>query len=452
VTAATRIPEARHPAPALPMLLLLMGLSSAAGDLLIFHDHVDSMFFGRDQRFTFLLRLSVFALGCGLAVAGAVTLVGLARTRRSPGAALAAAAGVSTALMVVPITVAFYLWPPHETWDGLRGQVVRVSMWQATFTTAVITAGLAWAAWQDRAVRLLAAAAIGAGLLATPPPPLEEWLWEHVTRPALDLGSDGRIIHDVPRFWATTLATSAGALAWGVLAAVIAHRLPRVPADAVAPRPPRRALRAFAVSLILMALLAIAAGLTLAAVIGKPASETGRLDVIIPIAVAAGASLVAAALLWLAITDVGAAASRRLVIAAALVIWCVVVTTAQTLFSQRPEPAGSRFAVFEAPWMPGMAGAVVAAAALVAIAGALDGIARHLGQRPSRAQTVVVVLALVVGAATVPWLLGFGTRVLPMDGLRIATLSSAALVDLAAWLALARSAWRSAQLPGSVGR
>jgi hypothetical protein len=70
--------------------------------------------------------------------------------------------------------------------------------------------------------------------------------------------------------------------------------------------------------------------------------------------------------------------------------------------------------------------------------------ARHAGQEPGRFQLVVVVLALVIGAATVPWLLGFGTRALPLDGLRIATLGSATVVNLAAWFALARAAWRTA--------
>jgi hypothetical protein len=94
--------------------------------------------------------------------------------------------------------------------------------------------------------------------------------------------------------------------------------------------------------------------------------------------------------------------------------------------------------------MPGMVGAAVAVLAMLGMASALTAIARQAGQPPSRAQTINVVLALVIGALTTPWVLGFGTRRLPMDSLRIATLVSAAAVNLAAWIALARSAWRTA--------
>ncbi|MBZ0237358.1 MAG: hypothetical protein K8M05_33885, partial [Deltaproteobacteria bacterium] len=114
-----------------------------------------------------------------------------------------------------------------------------------------------------------------------------------------------------------------------------------------------------------------------------------------------------------------------------------------------PEPTGPGlnpllFAIFEPPWMPGMVGAAVAVVALLAIASSLAAIARQAGQRPSRVQTVVIVLALVIGALTTPWVLGFGTRRLELDTLRVATLASAAVVNLAAWIALARSAWRAA--------
>ena len=95
--------------------------------------------------------------------------------------------------------------------------------------------------------------------------------------------------------------------------------------------------------------------------------------------------------------------------------------------------------------MPGMVGAVVAVVAILSMASALNAIARQAGQRPSRGQTVVVVLALVIGALTTPWVLGFGTRSLEMSSLRVATLVSAAVVNLAAWIALARSAWRSSR-------
>jgi hypothetical protein len=94
--------------------------------------------------------------------------------------------------------------------------------------------------------------------------------------------------------------------------------------------------------------------------------------------------------------------------------------------------------------MPGMAGAVAAVAALLFITSGLAAVAREAGQPPGRAQAVIVLLALVIGAATVPWVLGFGTRTIPIDGLRIATLASAALLNLASWLAIARVAWRVA--------
>ena len=94
--------------------------------------------------------------------------------------------------------------------------------------------------------------------------------------------------------------------------------------------------------------------------------------------------------------------------------------------------------------MPGMVGAAVAVMALLNINAALTHVARQAGQPPSRAQNIIILLALVIGALTTPWVLGFGTRSLEMDTLRIATLGSAALVNLAAWIALARSAWRTA--------
>lgn len=441
------IPAARHPAPALPMVVALIGVAAAVGWLAV--AWVDAQ---EAQRGVFggplstLVRLGFNALWSGLSLAALVTTFGLARTRRSPGAALATAAMAVNVLSVVPVLVAFYVWPLTDAFGGWRGDVLRIARWEGIAVGAAFVGGLAWAAWEDRTVRVVAAAALGAALLQAPPPPIEDWLYERLARRAWAFDGPMPRLADPFLLWIVPTVMATAALAAGLLEAWIAHRLPRVPADATAPRPPARALRGFAVALVVMALVAIAAGLTVAVVQGKPASATGSLGLVIPLAVALATAGVAAALFALAIADVGARAARRFTLAGVLVTWCVTVTLVQTLWSRRPQPPGARFTVFEAPWMPGMVGAAVAVAALLAIAGALDATARELGQRPSRAQGAIIVLALVVGAATVPWLLGFGTRALPLDGLRIATLASAAVVNLAAWFALARAAWRCASV------
>jgi hypothetical protein len=435
------IPATRHPAPALPLILILAGVSTGLAWLVLTWAEIQRVTRGEDAGRFIVIRLGFHAGWSGFAVAALVSTFGLARTRRSPGAALATAALAANVLAIVPATIAFHVWPLDAAFAGWRGDVLRIAGWQQTGVSAVFTGGLIWAAWGDHAVRVVAAAAFGAALLSSPPPPIEDWLFERFVLRGWELGGLPRVADPV-LVWSVPVVLATLGLCSSVLTAWIAHRLPRVPADAMAPRPPARALRWFAAALVTMAVVAIVAGLVIAVVQGKPASETGALGLYIPIAVGLATAGVAAALLALSITDVGAAASRRYAVAAALVTWCVTVTAAQTLWSRRPQQPGARFTVFESPWMPGMVGAAVAVAALHAIAGALDATARALGQRPSRAQSAIVVLALVIGAATVPWLLGFGTRAQPMDGLRVATLASAAAVNLAAWMALARAAWR----------
>lgn len=209
------------------------------------------------------------------------------------------------------------------------------------------------------------------------------------------------------------------------------------------PRSPAPSLRRLAVALAVVAVVVIAAGLAVALAQGQPSARTHPLELVVPVAVAVAAALLAAALLELLRADLPPRASRALAVAAVLVVWIVAVVAAQTLWARRGAPRPG-FTIFEDPWMPGLVGAAVAGAALLALAVGLDALARAGGRAPARGHAAIVALALVVGAATAPWVLGFGTRSQPLDGLRVATLGSAALVNLVAWLALARGAWRAA--------
>jgi hypothetical protein len=240
-----------------------------------------------------------------------------------------------------------------------------------------------------------------------------------------------------------------GRLAWAGATVVIAMRQPAVPVDTVASRPPAPALRRFAVSLIVMAAVAIAAGITLAFNPRTDAYTISALDLVVPIVVGIIASAVAAALVDVAHTDVVPVSSRRAAVAAICVLWCVAVLAAMMLSRPRFGTTGGLNPLLGSlltaeTTMPAMVGAGVVAIALLNIAQALSACAQQAGLRPSRAQTVIIILALAIGALTTPWVLGFGERGVPMDSLRIATLVSAAVVNLAAWIALARSAWRAA--------
>lgn len=439
------LPAARDPAPSLAPSLAVLGIVGAAHGLLLnwFRVEMWTSYTPRSLHHWTLVTLGAQAMAIGALTAAAVAAVALVRARRSPGAALAAAALLAGVVSAAVTMYAYWLYPGHEASRGWRYEVIGLGQWAAFAQSVLTVIGLAAAAWDDRGVRLFAPVALGAALVASPPPPLLRWAYARAEAGSTTIEGALMII-DEGRMWIVPGMIGAAAVTWGLTAAWLAHRQLRIPADAMAPRPPAPALRAFAISLLVMAAVAIVAGLTIAVVQGRRHDETGILPVLIPVSVGAAALLVAGALLWITMTDVPAAAARRFGGAAVLALWCVAVVAGQTLSSRRPVAPGSRFTVFEAPWMPGMVGAVVAVAALLLITSGLAACARAAGRPPSRLQTVIVLLALVIGAATVPWLLGFGTRVLPLDGLRIATLGSAALVNLAAWIALARTAWRTA--------
>lgn len=439
------IPLARDPAPSLAPSLAVLGIAGAAHALILNWIRVESWtsYWPRGLQYWTLVSLAGQALTIGALAAAAVAAVALVRARRSPGAALAAAALVASVVSAAAMLYAYWLHPVFDALHGWRYEVLVLVDWAGFAQAVLIVVGLAAAAWDDRSVRGFAPVALGAAIASSPPPPLSRWAKTYVERDATTVDG-GLMIIDESRLWIVPGLVGAAAVTWGLTTAWLAHCQRRVPVDAMAPRPPALALRAFVISLLVMAAVAIVAGLAIAVVQGWRHDETGILPLLIPVAVGAAALLVAAALLAITMTDVPAAAARRFGGAAILVLWCVAVVAAQTLSSRRPYPQGTRFTIFDAPWMPGMVGAVVAVAALLLIAGGLAACARDAGRPPGRLQGVIVVLALVIGAATVPWLLGFGTRAIPLDGLRIATLASAALVNLAAWFALARAAWRTA--------
>ncbi len=445
---ATEIPRVRPAAPSLAVAAAMLAASGAALPLVLTALRFDAAGWqrGDNQRLWTLFTLGASALSLGATVVAAAGALALVRMRRTPGAALAAAAFGASAVALSIQLVATWLWPWAGAARGWRMQIGDIGGWVATAVPLLATVGLCAASWGDRAIRVVAPAAVGAALLAAPPPPLLSWAYSWVEFGAyrwdVELGAY-RLVPDA-RLWIVPSLLAAGWLAWGASTAWLVARQPGVPSDALAPRPPAPCLRRLSVSMLIMPVVGVGAGLVIAMVQGRPADGTGPLGVVIPSAVAAASALVAASLIAVAVTDVSAAAARRCAAAAICVLWLVAVVVAQTLGSQRPEAPPKLFTVFEPPWMPGMAGAVVAALAMINMASALAVMARDAGQPTSRAQTMIVVLALVIGAITTPWVLGFGTRSLPLDALRISTLGSAALVNLAAWIALARSAWRVA--------
>ncbi len=452
----------------MPLAVAVWGAGSAALALSLnaLRVDVEGWRLGHNQRLWTLLTLGGAALAIGSMIAAAAAALSLLRARRSAGAALTVAAFGGGALVLVVQLVATWSWPLDVASRGWRLDALVVGDWVRCAVPVLATIGLCAAGWADRGVRLIAPGAIGAALLAVPPPPLVSWAHSWIEHGAWrwDVDAGAYVMRPDGRMWIVPALIAVGGLAWAAGTAVLVLRQPAVPTDAVAPRSPAPALRRFAVASVVMPIVAVAAGLAIALAQGQPASETRLLAVLIPVAVGAASALVALSLLAIAGADVAPAASRRCTAAAILILWCVAVVAAQTLWSQRPEAPSRFFTVFEAPWMPGMVGAAFAVLALLCIASALAVVARQAppadaqsrqtgagprshrwaGQPASRHQGIIVVLALVIGAATAPWVLGFGTRELPLDPLRVATLASAAIINLGSWLALARTAWRLA--------
>jgi hypothetical protein len=440
---ASRIPRAAAAAPALPLAIGVLGGGAAASTLGFWMVRTSPAWQARWP----LIVLAGAALAIGATIAATVAALSLLRARRTLGGGLAAAGFAISALVLVLQLIAAWMWPWEDAARGWRALVLDEGSWVRFAAPVVATLGLCAAAWADRAVRVLAPVAVGAAMMAIPPPPVVSWAYAWFEHPTWVWDADlGQYVQQADqRLWIVPGAIAVGSLGWGLTAALLALRQPGVPADAIAPRPPASALRRLAVALLVTAGVAVAAGVAIALAQGRPLDGRGWLTVAIPSMVALASAAVAAALLAVAITDVSPRASRRLTAAAILVLWCVAVVVAQTLSSHGPRPDNPMFTIFEAPWMPGMVGAAVAAVALLGIAVALVEIERQAELPLHRGQLLVVILALVFGAATAPWVLGFGTRRLPLDGLRIATLASAAVVNLAAWVALARHAWRVAR-------
>lgn len=449
------IPALRPPPPALPVAAAVAAMAHAGLTIALNVIRMDPwpLYNPAYQRYWPLITMGARAVTIGAMIVGAAAALSLVRARRSAGAALTAAAFLTAAVALCAELVATWIWPWYEAGRGWRADVLHVTDWVIAAPPLLAAIGLCAAGWADRAVRVIAPGAIGAGLVLASPPPLTSWAYswiEHGTwRWSVEAGSYVQVPD--ARMWIVPGMIAAASLAWGVGVVLLVQRLPPVPVDTVAPRPPAPALRRLAVALLAMAAIAVVAGIAIALLQGKPAHGARPFELAIPIAVAVACTAVAAALVNVAVTDVVPRAVRGAAIAAIAVLWCVAVVAAQTLASQRPDPDLSgglnpllEFAIFDPPWMPGMVGAAVAVVALLAMASTLTAIARQAGQRPSRVQTVIIVLALVIGALTTPWVLGFGTRRLEMDTLRVATLASAAIVNLAAWIALARSAWRTA--------
>jgi hypothetical protein len=452
------IPAARTPAPALPVALVVIGLAHAAMVVVLNMWRVDLPGVGRlGPTFSFFL----FWMGSRAAttsafVVAAVAGVALARSRRSAGAALMAAGFVVGALALTVELVVYWMYPAGAS-GRWRGEAMVGLSWVMCVLPVVTAVGLCAAGWRDRAVRLMAPATLGAALVVGAPPPLLRWAYQVVEGGTWQWDSDvGDYVQVVDaRLWIVPGLTAVCAIAWALGMVMVSLRLPPIPADTVSPRPPAPALRRFAVSLIAMVVFGLAAGVAIAFAQGMPYADTRWLSLAIPISVAIVTAGVGVALVNLAVVDVTPHAARFAGFAAICVFWCVAVVAAQTLSSYRPRPSGGLnpllFAIFEPPWMPGMVGAVVAALALLAMIAMLASAARQAGHRPGRAQALIIVLALVIGALTTPWVLGFGTRRVAMSSLQIATLVSATVVNLAAWFALARSAWRTARaFDGSV--
>lgn len=448
------IPRPLAAAPALPVTLAALGLGPAVAALMVNARRVEVLGWqagtwapghGDPWSAARLWLLGGRALALGAAVTAGVAALTLARRRRSPGLALTTAALVSLALAIAVELIATWTWRGGAGPGAWHDRVVDACAWARAAAVPLATAGVCAAAWADRGVRVLTPATLGAALLAAPPPPLLEQAYGWAEHDAYRWSSEAGTYLLVPdaRLWLVPGALAAAAAAWAVMAALVAARLPPLVAGSVAPRSPAPSLRRLAVALAVVAVVVIAAGLAVALAQGQPSARTHPLELVVPVAVAVAAALLAAALLELLRADLPPRASRALAVAAVLVVWIVAVVAAQTLWARRGAPRPG-FTIFEDPWMPGLVGAAVAGAALLALAVGLDALARAGGRAPARGHAAIVALALVVGAATAPWVLGFGTRSQPLDGLRVATLGSAALVNLVAWLALARGAWRAA--------
>ncbi|HUQ03511.1 MAG TPA: hypothetical protein VM261_13510 [Kofleriaceae bacterium] len=446
------IPAARPPSPALPVAVAVIGVSGAALTFVLNLIRVELGGFGStgNMHFWVLFWMGARAATLGAFVVASVAAVSLARSRRSAGAALASASFIIGSLALAIELVVMWMHPQMEARVGWRGDVTLALGWVFCVPPIAGAAGLCAAGWSDRAVRLMAPATMGAALVVGAPPPLMRWAYQVAESGTWRWSADFGDYVQVPdaRLWIVPGIDAVCAIAWALGMVMVALRVPPVPSDTVAPRPPAPALRRFAVSLVAMVVVGLAAGVAIAFAQGKPASDTGPLSLAIPISVAIVTAGVGAALVNLAVTDVTPRAARFAGFAAICVFWCVGVVAAQTLASYRPRPTGGinplLFSVFEPPWMPGIAGAIVAALALLAMIAMLASASRQAGQPPGRAQTLVILLALAIGALTTPWVLGFGTRRVAMDSLQIATLVSAVVVNLVAWIALARSAWRTA--------
>jgi hypothetical protein len=446
------IPTARTPAPALPVAVAVLGLAHAAIMIVYNLTRLGLPGIARlDDRFPWtLFWMGARAATTAAFVVAAVAAVSLARSRRSPGAALAAAGLVIGTLALVLELVVMWMYPQMDVRLGWRADASFALSWIHCFPPIVAAAGLCAAGWRDRAVRVIAPATMGAALVLGAPPPLERWAYQVAERGTWQWDPDvGDYVQVVDaRLWIVPGIDAACALAWALGMAMVALRLPPIPADTVAPRPPAPALRRFAVSLVAMVVVGLAAGVAIAFAQGKPYADTRWLSLAIPIAVALVTAGVGVALTSLTVVDVTPRAARFAAFGAICVFWCVAVVAMQTLHSYRPRTGGPLdpvlFSVFEPPWMPGMVGAIVAALALLAMIAMLASASRQAGEPPGRAQALVILLAVVIGALTTPWVLGFGTRRAAMDSLQIATLVSAVVVNLVAWFALARSAWRTA--------
>jgi hypothetical protein len=448
------IPAQRPPPPALPVAIAILGAGTAVPILAHTYLRVNVHGWGGEgYRLSMLLSMATTALAIAATWVAAIAALSHARARRSPGTALTSAAFVLGALALCVQLVVIWMWPWGGTASGWRHDTFAVIDWVLCAVPVLATAGLCASGWTDRAVRLIAPAAIGAALLAEPPPPLLTWAFQTVEFGAYKWDTtigDYRLVPD-GRLWIVPSLLALGRLAWaGATAWLVARQAP-IPVDTVTPHPPAPALRRFAVSLIAMAVVALAAGIVLAFT-PKSATfgSTLMLDIVIPILVAIAAAVVGATLVNIAVTDVAPVPSRRAAVAAICVLWCVAVLVAVILSRPRFSPGEGLNPLLSAmvenrtPTMPSMVGAGVAALALLNIVQAVSACAQQAGLRPSRGQNVIVILALAIGALTTPWVLGFGERGVQLDSLRIATLVSAAMVNLAAWIALARSAWRAA--------
>ena len=426
-------------APALTLAIAVLGVSWAGA---ILGWRALGLSGGRDLQGTadrmLLLHLAQVAAFAAAAALVAVGGLELARARRSPGAFVVAAAGAALVGWLGLGMVAMWTWPFPGAGRGWRAQVLAIDPWLRLGALLAITGGLIAAGWADRVVRVLAAPALGAAGLAIPPPPLHRlvlgWLEPPVT------------VGPLPpewRFWVGPGLLALGGLSWAAVTTVIVRAQPRGPVRVLEPAAVARAARRLGVAIVILAAVAIAAGVILAVVQKRPTRWAAELGLMIPVAVGAATVALGAALLGLAWVEVATGARRRLAVAALCVLWLVGVVAGQTVWSQGV-PRPPVLIVFHSPWMSPLVAAAVAIVALIATWSALADLGTRVGLPRRRGHTVVVALAVALGALTAPWVLGFG-RSFALDTVRVVTLATAAVVNLGAFVAVARAAFQVAR-------